>query len=221
MPKKSKKSTADISRVPVGKLNNLLNQVFDNFTNFKSSKKIYIAFFIIIFLLLAFYKKSWFVAATINGAPITGLELQMRLNQQFKSQLLNQLINEKIILIEAGKIGAIPAATEIDQKISELETNVGGSETLDNLLLQQGQTRVALRDQVKIQLAISKMYDEQASVSAKEVNDFIKTNSAGLQATDSASQQKEAYDFIKQQKISEIFSKKFQELRTNANIVIF
>lgn len=207
--------------IPGGKLNNFLNSFFEKTASYKRSKTIYIIGIIVLILALAMYKKSWFIAATVNGSPITNLELQSKLNQQFRTQILNQLVNEKIVLDEAAKAGAVPTDGEIDKKIADLETNVGGKDTLDSLLAQQGQTRVSLRDQIKTQLAITKLYDKEASVSAEEVSKFIEENKQQLKATDSASQQKEAYDAIKQQKLSQIFSQKFQELRQKAKIQIF
>lgn len=215
------KRTQKLKVLPGGKLNNLLNNVFEKVTNFKSSKTFYIIIVVAGILLLAIYKKSWFVAALVNGAPVTNLELQSKLNQQFKTQTLNQLINEKIIMSEAAKFMAVPTELEINQKISELETSVGGKTILDSLLSQQGQTRVSLRDQVRVQLAISKLYEKEATVSAEEVTKFLAENSQSLRATESAAQQKEAYDVIKNQKLSQIFSQKFQELRQKAKIQIF
>jgi len=170
---------------------------------------------------LVIYKKNWFVAATINGSPITNLELQMRLNREFRSQTLNQLINEKIILNEAVKNNAVVSEAEINKKISEIETNVGGTDALNALLSQQGQTKDSLRQQIKLQLAIEKLYSKDATTSAEEVEKFVESNKAQLRATDSAGQTKEAADLLKQQKLSQIFSQKFQELRQNAQIKIF
>ena len=215
------KTVKSTNIIPGGKLNNFLNNFPDKVLNFKSSKKTYLILLIAGLLLLAVYKKSWFIAATVNGMPLTNLELQSKLNQQFKTQTLNQLINEKIILDEARKGTAIPQESEIDQKIADLEKNVGGKDTLDSLLSQQGQTRSSLRDQLHIQLAISKLYDKEATVSAEDVTKFIETNKDQMKATDSASQQKEAYDSLKQQKLSQIFSQKFQDLRQKAKIQIF
>lgn len=207
--------------IPPGKINSFINTFSQKVTDYKSSKKIYFVIIVLGLLLLAFYKKNWFVAATVNGVPVTNLELQSQLNNQFRTQTLNQLVNEKIIMQEAAKMGAVPTAAEIDQKIAELETNVGGKETLDNLLLQQGQTRESLRSQLKVQIAVTKLYENEATVSAEEISKFLTENSSLLQATDSAGQQKEAEDSLKQQKLSEIFTQKFQELRQKANIKIF
>lgn len=219
MPKKTvlKKTKTDY---PFSTTNNLLDKL-SSFKNFRSSKKFYITLVIVGLLLLGLYKKNWFIAAMINGTPVTNLELQSKLNQQFKSQTLNQLINEKIIMQEATKNGAVPTEQDINQKIADLEKSVGGKEALDALLTQQGQTKDSLKDQIRVQLAITKLYDKDATVSAEELTKFIEQNKDQLKATDSAGQQKEAYDALKNQKLTQIFSQKFQELRTKAKIQIF
>ncbi len=215
------KKTQNLTTLPGGKLNNFLNTFPDKIVQLKSSKTGLLIIIIVVILLLAIYKKSWFIAASVNGMPITNLELQLKLNQQFRTQTLNQLINEKIILSEAAKSGVAPTEGEINQKISQLEASVGGKDTLDSLLSQQGQSRITLRDQVKMQLVITKLYDKEATVSADEVTKFIEQNKDQLKASDSAGQQKEASDAIKSQKLSQIFSQKFQELRQKAKIQIF
>ena len=218
MAKKS--TTKNEKELPYSTVNNLLDKL-SSLKNFRSSKKFYIILVALILVALVIYKKNWFVAATINGSPITNLELQMRLNREFRSQTLNQLINEKIILNEAVKNNAVVSEAEINKKISEIETNVGGTDALNALLSQQGQTKDSLRQQIKLQLAIEKLYSKDATTSAEEVEKFVASNKAQLRATDSAGQTKEAADLLKQQKLSQIFSQKFQELRQNAQIKIF
>lgn len=218
MAKKSvEKKKADY---PFSKVNNWLDKL-SSFKNLRSSKKFYIALVIAGVLLLAIYKKEWFIAATVNGAPVTNLELQMRLNKQFRTQTLNQLINEKIILAELTKNNALPTEAEVSRKISEIETNVGGAQAFDALLTQQGQSRESIRQQIKLQLGIEKLYEKEATVSAEEVAEFIEINKDQMQATESAQQQTEAYESIKNQKITQIFSQKFPELRQKAKIQIF
>lgn len=187
----------------------------------KPPKVVYLALAIIALALLFTYKKSWLVAATVNGAPITNFEVLSKLNKQYRTQTLNQMINEKIILEEANKKKVVVKDSEINERLTALEKNVGGKEILDNLLTQQGQTRESLKDQLKIQLTIEKLYENEASVSAKEIDEFITQNKGQLQATDSAGQVKEARDFLKQQKLANIFQEKFQQLKAAAQIKIF
>lgn len=219
MAKAKKQPAKTENNYPFQKVNNLLDKI-SLFKNFRSSKSFYIILIIAGVLLLAIYKKSWFIAAIVNGSPITNLELQIRLNQQFRSQTLNQMVNEKIILSEAAKNSATATEAEVSKKISEIESSVGGVQGLDALLSQQGQTRQSIRGQIKLQLTIEKLYATEATVSAEEASKFIETNKQFLQATDSAGQQKEAYDSLKSQKLSQIFSQKFQELRQKAKIQI-
>ena len=189
--------------------------------SFRPSPKVYIILLIALGLLLAFYKKEWFVAATVNGTPITNLELLAKLNQQFRGQTLNQMINEKIILDEARKSNIAVSDSEIEEKLQELENQVGGAEVFESLLAQQGQTRNSVKQQIRLQLIIEKLYQNEATVSAQEIDQFLQTSSESLQATDSAAQRKEAQDLLKQKKINQVFSQKFQELRQSAKIQIF
>lgn len=221
-PTKAKSNTPAKSESdhPFTRINNLLSRV-SSYKSFKSKKEFYIILIIVGILLLAIYKKSLFVAAIVNSSPVTNLELQMRLNQQFRTQTLNQLINEKIITQEAAKNQVTVSDADVNQKISEIEGSVGGAQAFDALLSQQGQTKQSIRQQIKLQLTIEKLYSKDATVSGEEVSKFIEQNKDQLKATDSAGQQKEAYDAIKNQKLTQIFSQKFQDLRQKAKIQIF
>lgn len=226
----SKKSIAEKpSERPFNKVNSYLDKL-SSFKNFRSSRNFYIILVILGLLLLAVYKKNWFIAAMVNNTPVTNLELQMRLNQQYRTQTLNQLINEKIVLGEAAKNNVVVSDADINKKISEIETSVGGTDALNSLLTQQGQTRSTIRQQIKLQLTIEKLYVGEATVSAEEVTKFIETNKQSLpsyggkdqlSASESAKLEKEAYDAVKNQKLSQIFSQKFQDLRGKAKIQIF
>ncbi|MDP3733335.1 MAG: hypothetical protein Q8Q91_02220, partial [Candidatus Daviesbacteria bacterium] len=99
------------SGYPFSKVNNLLNK-FSSFKNFRSSKKFYVVLIIVGLILLANFKKGLFIAAMVNGSPVTNFELQMSLNKQFRTQTLNQLTNEKIILDEARKNNALATDEE-------------------------------------------------------------------------------------------------------------
>lgn len=220
---KTKDTVKKVSPIPdpINTSANFFMSLPEKIISYRPNKVVYLLLLAVGITLLFMFKKDWFIAAMVNGTPITNLELQQKLNKQFKSQVLNQLINEKIILQEAARLGIAPKAEEIKQRISEIETRVGGKQALDTLLVQQNTTIESLSDQLRLELIVSKLYEKQASVSAEEVQKFIENNKAILQSTDSASLEKEAEDTIKQQKLSQIFSQKFQELRQKANIKIF
>lgn len=185
------------------------------------NRKLFIILILVGLILLAYYKKNWFVAAMVNNQPITNFELLSRMNQQFRQQTINQMVNEKIIKDEGRKKGVTISKNDIDNKISQLEQNVGGAEVLDSLLTQQGQTKSSIRSQLAIQLTIEKLYSKEATTSSEEVDKFILDNKDSLRATESATQKKEAEETIKQQKLSQIFEEKFRALKQAANIKIF
>lgn len=186
-----------------------------------SLRKILVVVIVIVLLVLGFYKKNWIIAATINGSPITFLEVLGRLNQDFKSQALDQLINEKIIFSEAKKKDVQVNKQEVNKKISEIEGQVGGTTGLDSILSQQGQTRKSLEEQIKIQLMMEKLYSNELTVSSNEVDTFIKESGSFLQSTDSAKQREEAEKILRSQKLSQVFAQKFQEIKQQAKIQIF
>lgn len=192
-----------------------------SFLNYRPPKIVYLLLIILGLLLITVVKKNWILAATVNNSPITNFEVLAKLNEQYRNQTLTQMINEKIILEEAKKQKVGVTSKEIADKITALETNVGGKDILDNLLSQQGQTREGLKNQLKIQLLIEKLYENEATVSAEEVEKFIAQNQDQLQATNSAGQTKEAADFLKQQKLAKVFQEKFQQLKSAAKITIF
>ncbi len=181
-------------------------------------KRLIVLVLIIGLAALVYYKRSWFIAATVNGSPISNFELLSRINSQFRTQMLNQMVNEKIILDEGRRNNIQITDSDIENKISEYETNVGGKESFDALLSQQGQTRESLKQQIKIQLTIEKLYANEATVSADEVKKFIEENKSQLTASDSAGQTKEATEALKQQKLSDLFRQKFQQLKDSAKV---
>lgn len=195
--------------------------ILEKITNFKPNKKFSVIAVIILIAIVLVIKKEIIIAAMVNGQPISNIELQLKLNQQFRAQVLDQMVTEKIIMDEAAKNNAVPTDTDIDQKIAEIEAQVGGPTALDSLLSQQNQTRASIRGQIKLPLAMEKLYGKEATVSAAEVENFIATNKDYLKASDSASQATEAENILKQQKLSQISAQKFQELKQKAKIQTF
>lgn len=200
---------------------NFLMALPERIVGYRPSKRVYLILVVVGILLLAVLKKEWFIAGMVNGSPITNLEVQLKLNQQFKNQILTQLINEKLILQEAAKASALPSDAEIENKVTEVETRLGGKEVLDSLLSQQNTTRETFKKQLKLEVIITKLYEKEATVSAEELQKFIEENRQVLQSTDSASLEKEATEMLKQQKLSQIFNEKFQALKEGADIKTF
>lgn len=177
---------------------------------------------LVILALLAFKFKNLFVVATVNGSPITRLELEKELNNKYADQTLENMISEQVILSEARKKGISISDADVNTKIKEIEDRLKGQISLEDALKAQGLTKDSFRKQVEIQLIIDKMFDKEAKVSDKEVEEYITQNQESLQtSTDPAKLRADVYNNLRQQKIGEIFDKWFNEAKQKASIVKF
>lgn len=196
-------------------------QSFNNLSARNKNFIIFLSVAIIVLIGIFFFKRAWLVAASVNGSPVSNLDVQTQLNQEYRDTVIDQLVNEKIVEIEAQKKGVSVTPQEVDQKISEYETQYGGSDKFDQILKQQNMTRNSLRSYIKNDLYFEKMYGGEVSVSAKEVDDYITVNKSVLQATEEGAQKTEAEKNIRAQKTFQISSQKFQELKDAAKVTIF
>lgn len=198
---------------------------FTNFklpiVNYKPTKRDCIIAVVLALLILAFYKKSWFVVALVNNQPIITAELNQQLHKKYKDQVLDQMINEKLLSQEASKKGVVIEQSQIDERIKKLEDQYGGADTLSAILAQQGMTKEDLIDQTKIQLLVEALYGSEASPSAEEIKKFMEENKDTPEATDEAKFKEIATEQTKQDKLSKLFAEKFQALKGAAKIQIF
>jgi len=113
----------------------------------------------------------------------------------------------------------LPTDGEVQDKIKEVEERYGGKEEFDALLLQNNQTRANLVTNIRTLLAMEKMYGELVTVTDDDVEAYLKENS--VEAADEAARKEQAKKAVREQKLNQLYSQKFQELKTKANIRIF
>jgi hypothetical protein len=196
-------------------------ELVERVKGFKNNRRFWLVVIILGLLLLAYYKKNWFVAAMVNNQPISTFELNNKLNKLYKERVLNQMINEKVLEQEASKKGLQVSQDEINAKIAEQENQFGGKENFDSLLSQQGLTRDELANQTRLQLLVEKLYANESSPSAEEVEKYMTDNSTSPEATEPAKFRQTAEEAVRQDKLSKVFSEQFQKLRQDAKVNIF
>ena len=187
----------------------------------KNKKTLVVGVVLILVILFAFLFRSFFVAAIVNGEPITRLSVVKALEKQGGKATLDNLITKKLILQEAKKRNATVTKNDIDAEIKKIEENLKKqSSTLDQALATQGMTRTQLNDEIKIQLSIQKMVEKDIKVTDKEVDEFVEKNKAQFpEATTEAQMKTEATAQLKQQKQQEETQKFIQELQKKAKIL--
>jgi len=177
---------------------------------------------VVILAVLIFLLKNIFIAALVNGQPITRLSVISALEKQSGKTTLDGLITKKIILQEAKKRKVTVTQSDIDAEIKKIETSLQTQGlTLDQALAYQGMTKSDLNNEIKIQVALNKMIGTVA-VTEKEINDFITENNSQMTPEMTEAQFREqAIQTLKQQKLQTKTQDFIKNLQDKAKIIRF
>ena len=190
---------------------------------FLSRRKVLIGFLIVLAIVFVYYFKGLFVAALVNGQPITRLDVIQELEKRGGQQTLSSLITQALILQEARKQGVDVTKTEVDDEVKKVEDNLKKQgQNLDDALVSQGLTREDFTKQIRIQKLVEKMLSKDIKATDKEINDYIDKNNASIpddmnpeEVTASARQQ------LEQQKLSAKAQEWLADLQSKAKIQHF
>lgn len=189
---------------------------------FKKPKPLVIAIVVAVILVIValFFAKGLFVAATVNGSPISRLSVIQELEKQGGKQALEAIIDKKLIETELNKQKMSATKEEIDAEIDKIKTQVaaqGG--TLEMALAQQGMTEEKLREQITIQKKLEKLLAEKVAVTETEIDTYIKASKA-IPPKDVKMEdfRKQISDQLKQQKFQKEAQKWVSDLTASAKI---
>ncbi len=198
--KKSKTSLPSVNIIPSKKL--------------PGFSKAYIigAGIILVTLFALFYFKGLFIAATVNGQPISRFSVVSALEKQSGKQTLESMIVKTLILQEAKKQSITISKSDLDQEIKKIEVQISSQgQNLDQLLLTQGMSRKDLTQQIEIQKIAEKLVEKDIKITDKEVEKYIEDNKGSLKKEDAKLQ-------LKQQKTNEKLQSLIQGLQAKAKI---
>ncbi len=186
------------------------------------SKVVYLVFslFIILLVTVAFIRRDLFIVATVDGKPITRLNLIKELENRAGGQVLDELILKKTIESEASKSGVTVSEKDIDEEIKKIEQDVkkqGG--TLDQMLSLQGITKKVLRENLRFRLLLLKIMGDKVKVTDEEVNNYIEQNKESLPKGKSDDELKSyVKDLLQQQKYSSQINSFLEDLKSKHSI---
>ncbi len=192
----------------------------NNFNLDKRKLPFALAFAILVLLLVLLFRKGIFVAALVNGEPISRLSVVQSLEKQSGKATLESLITKKLILQEAKKRNVTITKQQVDGEIKKIETNLKTQgTTLDQALTQQNMTKDQLNDEIKIQLYIQEMVGKNIKVTDKEITNFITANKTQFpEGTTETQMKQEALSQLKSQKLQENTQKFIDEIQKKAKI---
>jgi len=178
---------------------------------------------VVIVLGLLYLFKGLFVVAIVGGSPITRLELVRELEKQGGSQVLDSLVTQKIIYLEASKKKVSVSEAEIDNDIAAIEEQLKAQGTdINTALSMQGQTMSDLKKSIKLKLVIEKILADKLSITDAEITEYFNTNKATLYKENKLEEVKEDIrSALMQQKLGTEYQTWIEDLKTKTNITKF
>lgn len=182
--------------------------------------KFFIPLIVIALILLVFLLKGLFVAALVNGQPITRIAVIRDLEKQGGKQALSSLVNQTLILQEAKKKNVQVSQAEIDAQSKQIEDSLKKQgQNLDTALAMQGMTRQDFLMQLKLRSLVEKLLADQIKVTDNEINEYIEKNKDTLPTNLKESEIKNGVrEQLKQQKMASASQSWLANLTKNAKI---
>lgn len=178
---------------------------------------------VIILGALGYVYKDLFIAATVNGSPISRLDVIKKLEKTSGKNLLDSLIVEKLIQSEADAKKVVVSNDEIDAEIKKIEDQIAtqGGGALDEALSKQGMNRDDLKKQVILNKEVEKLLGEKINVTDEEVEQYIKDNKISITKYEEAATREQIKEGLKNQKLNTQAQALITELKSKAKIKYF
>lgn len=134
-----------------------------------NNKVITIALIVVVIGLLTYKVGPWLVPALADNQPITRFSLWSRLEKSYGAQVLDDMVNEKILDRAIAKSNIKIDQAKLDEQLKSLESQFEAAGGLDEALKQRGLSRKDLEKQVRTQLAVEELLADKINPSDEEV----------------------------------------------------
>ncbi len=189
----------------------------------KINIKTAIIFLVILVLgVLAYLNKGLFIAATVNGSPISRLTIIQKLEKASGKTLLDSLITEKLVQNEAKAKKIIVSNDEVNGEIKKIEDQIiaqGG--TIDAALAAQGMSMDDLKTQIILQKEMEKLVADKINVTDQEVAQYIKDNKVSVPKGQEAATNDQIKSELRDQKLNTEIQTLISDLKSKAKIQYF
>ncbi|MFS0821947.1 peptidylprolyl isomerase [Bacillus sp. 1P02SD] len=116
------------------------------------------------------------VVASVNGVEIERDELHTSLEKFYGSQVLETLITNKIIALEAEKENIEVSDEEIDKELQALIDSYGGEETFTSAIEASGATRKDIENDIKQFIQTKKLLEPRIVITDDELKTYFEEN---------------------------------------------
>lgn len=188
-------------------------------------RKSYILLILATALLIAllFFFRSIFVAAVVNGQPISRVSVIKETEKQAGKQTIQNLVRNTLIEQEARKQKVVVTEKEIDEEIKKVETTLSKQgQKIDQVLEVQGLTREDLKKLIRLDKLVSKMVGKDIKVSDEDIASYIEKNAESLPQDQTEEELKKSVsDTLRQQQLNQKVQTWLEELQKKAKIQYF
>ena len=187
-----------------------------------NKKTVIIIAAVIILGALVYFSKSLFIAAVVDGSPISRLSVISKLEKTSGKNLLDSLITEKLVKNEAGAKKIVVSDEEINGEIKKIEDQIisqGG--TLNEALVAERMSLDDLKGQIIIQLELKKLVEDKITVTDEDIAQYISDNEITITPGKEAQAAVDIKNEVKDQKISQEADTLITTLKSQAKINYF
>jgi parvulin-like peptidyl-prolyl isomerase len=178
---------------------------------------------IVIIIGLAYIFRGQFIAAMVNGQPISRFKVLRTSEEMQGSQVLDNLILEALIEQKARAEGIQITDEVVDSRIEEIRQSLTEQgQDFDQLLELQGISMQKLRSDIKVDEMINLMVGLDIDISEEEIEQYLESNRDFLPEEASEEElQQMASQQLEQQQMSQKYQEWLTNLREEANIQYF
>lgn len=137
---------------------------------------IFAVIFLVLLLIFATAFKKADIAASVNGEKITKEELNAKLTEMYGADILDSLISNKVIEMEAEKKKVKVTGNEIDEELTKLQESYGGEEAFASALEQNKVSMDRIREDIETYLLAEKMIEPSIDVTDEEMKKYFEEN---------------------------------------------
>lgn len=185
----------------------------------------YLVVIVALFVLggLLYLKRSWFIAAVVDGRPITRIALDRELEKQGGKQTLDDLVTKELIAGEAKKAGVTVSNDEIQAEINKISDQLKSQgSTLDAALSMQGTTIATLEENIKIQKTVESLLKDKLVVSDADVKAYFDQNKESYGKDPKFDDLKDQIKSqLSQQKLTTEFKSWMDKLKSESGVTYF
>ncbi len=173
-------------------------------------------------LAVLYFYKSIFVAAVVNGYPITRIELMRELEKQAGREALDTVVSKRLVEQEAKKKMIKVTSSDVDLEIEKIKAQLASQgQELDTVLALQGIDPSELEDRIRFQLILTKLVGD-VSVSGEEVDSYLEENREFLgEDADSREGRAAVEEQLAAQKQGQLIQELLERLQEEAKINYF